>query len=164
MKHPMLSSDGFIVNQSCACDAPYGKYASAHNGCGWMAAYNVLHALRGQNDWQAVCDALHGGLHFGGRLGTGPRRMQRYLASFGLCAKMGFTSYGILKKSAQCKAGILLYFTPHGAHYVAFLPTQTAKTYRFFNAESGNENHLQTLPQFCKTQCQFPVILGIFML
>lgn len=164
MKHAMLSSDGFIINQSCACDAPYGKYMSAHNGCGWMAAYNVLHALCGCDDWQAVQDALAVGLHYGGRLGTGPRRLRRYLTQRGLHTKTAFTTYGILKKSALCKAGILLCFTPYGAHYIAFLPTQTAKTYRFFNAEYGNEHHVQTLPQFCKAHYNWPVILAVFVL
>lgn len=163
MKHPMLSRDGFIVNQPCACDAPYGKYMSAHNGCGWMAAYNVLRALCNCDDWQAVRDALNGGLHYGGRFGTGPLRLRRYLMQCGLRAKMAFTSYGILKQSAVCRAGILLYFTPYGTHYAAFVPMQSEKKYRFFNAESGNEYQIETLREFCKKQCRRPVILAILI-
>ena len=38
----MKSKDGYIINQGLTQHIHNGRYDSAYNGCGWIAAYNFL--------------------------------------------------------------------------------------------------------------------------
>ena len=40
-----FSPDGFITDQDCFEDYEYRTIPASDNGCGWIAAYNIRHAL-----------------------------------------------------------------------------------------------------------------------
>ena len=65
-----FSSDGYIVDQKQLQGYPYGRYSSDWNGCGWIAAYNLLKS-RGQDvSCDEICREMSGRLRFGGFFGT----------------------------------------------------------------------------------------------
>ena len=49
---------------------PYGRFSSARSGCGWVAAYNILHAAGWDPSADRVRRGLEKGLLLGGVLGT----------------------------------------------------------------------------------------------
>ena len=63
-----FSSDGFIRDQDCFSSVRYRTMPASINGCGWIAAFNLLHELSGEEDWDRVRRELDD-LHPSGELG-----------------------------------------------------------------------------------------------
>ncbi|MEG2653927.1 MAG: hypothetical protein RSA17_10140 [Ruthenibacterium sp.] len=162
MEEKMFSPDGYIIDQRCAACEPYGTRMSDVNGCGWMAAYNVLRAAGISADADKVRAALETGLHFGGHLGTGPLRLVRYLRACGVPVQLTLRRKTAQQRAQQCRAGAVLYWTGRAAHFAAFVPAQSAEdlppappaSLRFFNAVCGDAHHCATLPQFLARHCR----------
>ena len=55
-----FSADGYIVDQDCFSAYPYRTVTSDWNGCGWMAAYDLRHALGQTADFDAVRREMDG--------------------------------------------------------------------------------------------------------
>ena len=49
-----FTRDGFIFDQSRLEGMPYGRFRSSWNGCGWIAAYNLLRS----QGIDASCDEI----------------------------------------------------------------------------------------------------------
>ena len=76
-----ISADGYITDQDCFSSVRYRGMRADINGCGWIAAYNLRHALGQEADWDEVrqeMDAMHT-LRFPGP--TLMRIMRSYLAN-----------------------------------------------------------------------------------
>ena len=57
-----ISADGYITDQDCFSSVRYRGMRADINGCGWIAAYNLRHALGQEADWDDVrqeLDAMH---------------------------------------------------------------------------------------------------------
>ena len=40
-----LTEDGYLKYQDYLKNFPYGRYPTSFNGCGWVAIFNVEHAI-----------------------------------------------------------------------------------------------------------------------
>lgn len=155
-----FTSDGYIVNQQFIEEVPYGRKTTAAAGCGWIAAYNFLHALGREAAWPAIHDALDGFMLFGGALGTSPFRLYRFLRRQGLphlamALGRGRALRALMKGP---HAGILLYRHQSGMHYVAFQPEGACC--RFFNAMPGDTPHVERMADFLDTHAKkWPVLV-----
>ena len=133
MLNDSFSGDGFIVRQSQITDVKYGRYPSAKNGCGWIAAYNLL-KLAGRNpDPRAVAKSLEKTLLFGGYLGTSLAPLAIYLAAKGLRPSLRFTWWSTEAGSKKFSSGILLCRAKKYAHYVAY--SNNGGEFKFYNSE-----------------------------
>lgn len=127
MKKPYVSPrafsrDGYIINQRLLKNLPYGMRHSDYNGCGWVAAYNFLHACGRQKDYDTVRQQLEDGLIAGGLLGTHIIQLYLYLRRHGFHLHWAWGRDGALRQAQQCKVGILFYFNGVALHFVTFVP------------------------------------------
>lgn len=56
-----FSADGYIIDQDCFSSVRYRSMPASINGCGWIAAFDLLHFLSGEKDWDSVRRALDEG-------------------------------------------------------------------------------------------------------
>ena len=75
----MYSADGYCIDQGASQAIRYGKCSSAQNGCGWIAAYNLLHLAGKPYPPARVRAGLAPTLWMGGRMGTRATALWRYL-------------------------------------------------------------------------------------
>ena len=106
------------------CRTPWGRRGSLEqNGCGPVAAYNLLHGFGLPVTLPGVVDALEqgGAAAAGGRLGASPGRIAAFLRAQG-CTIRRFSG-GRRGWRASCGADglLVLYRHPHGMHYVSAL-------------------------------------------
>ena len=128
-----LSRDGYIINQDLFAEFPYRTTTSDRNGCGWIAAYNLRHAL-GQDvyfdDVRSELDEMHEEKKPGPTL---MRIMRSYLDRY----VPGFKETGdreAVEAAAKSLAGIFRYTESGIPHFVAFVKAGNgAHDYRFFN-------------------------------
>ena len=142
-----LSEDGYIIDQSRSGELKYGRYSSKYNGCGWIAAYNMLRAL-GQNvSPEQVNSEMNAILPYHGCRGTPITTMEKYLDIAGVCSTL---TRGVRKSftaASACRAGIIRYHDEGVPHYVAFV-RESGDDFRFFNAVEGEERHILTMREF----------------
>lgn len=56
-----FSPDGYIRDQDCFSSVRYRSMPASINGCGWIAAFDLLHFLFREEDWDSVRSALDEG-------------------------------------------------------------------------------------------------------
>lgn len=155
-----LSPDGYIINQSYLSDIRYGCRYSDYNGCGWIAAYNLLKCCGRRVEPSELIANAEKCLYLRGIFGTDPFRLRRMLnKKYSLGLKLRLTRGADL---GNC--GILFYFHRHGAHFVAYTqepPDCGAGVYRFFNA-SGAALHLETAPSLLKRKGLLHLALALY--
>lgn len=147
-----FSHDGYIIDQNCFSDYPYRAMSSDINGCGWIAAFNLLRALGIEADFDAVraeMDSMYS-LRLPGP--TTMRVMREYLERHvpGLVHSRGLES--AILSAAASRAGILRYWESEVPHFVAFLRREDGM-YRFFNVADGLEDHAAPMEEFMRSRC-----------
>lgn len=157
MNDKAFSPDGYIISQQSTQDMSYGRMGSHHNGCGWIAAYNLLRALGRGMAPEAVRDALEPGLWLGGMLGTGPRRLRRWLVAQRVALRATWGRRRALALAAGRPAGIVMYGYRWYLHYVAFVAAGPGR-FRFLNARDGEVAHEDSLEHFLKEHATWPVV------
>lgn len=150
-----------MINQPLLTDIKYGRLPSSVNGCGWMAAYNLFRVFGINKSPQAVHDELEKGLKYNGYMGTGPNRLFRYIKTLVQGAEISYSRRAIKRHVSGAKAGIVLYLEWMGAHYVTFSRVDDDGRFRFFNADVGNEMHVDTFENFRRKYCRLPVVCVI---
>lgn len=157
MKSEVYSSDGFMIDQKKMDDVPFGRCTCKNSGCGCIAAFNLLKAERGAEDWDNIFAEFQKGLLLGGRWGVMPFKISRFLKK----RDFSFQKMILPKRAAQAaeksKSGILLYCTGHSLHYVAFYNCGGG-VHRFLNADCGNDRHLMTMDAFLKKHSKLPFV------
>jgi len=153
-----FSEEGYLIDQGKLRRIAYGRYTSDYNGCGWIAAYNLLHLCGIKMQPSDVCRMLARGLRLGGKFGTFPLFLRKYLRRY-LPVQLR-----IRTKKQFCHAhgdrGIILYWTGKGAHNVGFCSEQDGGgNIRFLNAVYGKKNYLLTAEAFWKKHVHFPLCL-----
>lgn len=160
IKAQAFTSDGYIVNQQYIEEIPYGRKTTAVAGCGWIAAYNFLHALGREVAWPYIHAALDHFVFSGGALGTNPFRLYRFLRRQALPNLAWALGRGgaLSLLAREPRAGIVLYRHKSGMHYVAF---QTeGERCRFFNAMPGDTPHMERMADFLNTHAKkWPVMI-----
>jgi hypothetical protein len=125
----MFTSDGYINDQHRTAAIPYGRMNSSENGCGWIAAYNVLHHM-GDTPASpgAVAESLLGGLLLWGYLGTWPLAIVQFLRRCGYLVGWSLRRAVQKERLKSSPASILLYVGPFWRprdfqlHYVMLYP------------------------------------------
>ena len=75
-----LTEDGYLKDQDYLKNFPYGRYPTSFNGCGWVAIYNVEHAIGQSIAAEAVYEVMRKMLPYDGTQGTPFPTMVRYYA------------------------------------------------------------------------------------
>ena len=142
----MYSADGYCIDQGASRAIQYGKCSSAQNGCGWIAAYNLLRIAGKPYPPARVRAGLAPTLWMGGRMGTRVTALWRYLH------RRGVTLIPTLRssKAAEGPGGLAFYYTGKGFHFVAYASAGRPRRYRFLNAVYGRDLLLCTPQQFRK--------------
>ncbi len=156
----VCSADGYIIRQQALHQVPFGGSPSRNNGCGWIAAFNLLHALGHPVQWQRVRQELSrqlpgsrkGGLQLGALLG--------YLHGQGCRLRCACTLTGARLLAERSRAGIIMYSTGQGNHYVAFV-RQADGRLRMLNTAPGCEDMTLSLRQFYQGWVQLPLMILI---
>ncbi len=142
-----FSSDGYITDQDCFSTVRYRTMAASNNGCGFIAAYNVRHALGHKVNWddvRAELDAMHT-LRFPGP--TLMRVMREYLDKYvpGWVETIGREE--AIAAAAKSRAGMFRYQEGYTPHFVSFV-RQDDGNFRFFNVDDGLEDFTVAMEQF----------------
>lgn len=152
-----LSPDGYIINQGCLHEVGYGRFGSDYNGCGWIAAYNLLRRCGVAATPEEVRGALERKLRLGGKFGTFPLALRGFLrrhipVALKICGKKRFERLSRFP-------GILLYWTGRGAHNVHFAPCENDGRLLLCNAEYGRCGHRLSPGEFWARYVRFPLAL-----
>ena len=144
-----LSSDGFITDQDCFSSVRYRTMRADINGCGWIAAYNMRHAL-GQNvEWESVrqeMDSMHT-LRIPGP--TLMRVMREYLSRYVPDYEETSGRETAVAAAKESRTGIFRYNEGREPHFVSFV-RQTDGNFRFFNVTDGMEDTVISMDTFAK--------------
>ncbi len=150
-----FSKDGFIVAQPLCADEPYAKRNVAYCGCAAIACFNLMRLLGAPAEWKDVKNSLQRSAILGGRFGTGPWGVARWLRAHGIEYRVTLGKKAAAKAAGASPAGIILYAHRHGLHYVAFRGGGTA---HFYNV-SGREPETDCpMAEFIKKSSTFPII------
>ena len=174
-----ITKDGYLVNQELMRNIPYGIKPSSDNGCGWIAAYNVLHACGISKEWNQVREQMEEWLLFGGMLGTHLLNLLWYLRHHGLRLQVAMACERREVYAAGCRAGILFYYNGDALHFVTFLPATSEELekfvlpeqsevpisgeryYRFLNGRMGRQRDYDTMKHFLEKENQSPLLIQI---
>jgi len=146
-----FTHDGYILDQDCFPHLLYRGCTSNINGCGWIAAYNFLHALGFGIDFQTVHRDMDN--YFPAKI-PGPtpvKILRRYLRRWGRYPLTPGKRRS-LAAAAQSRAGILRYWEEKIPHFVAFVRTD-GELFRFFNVCDGGEELTLSMAEFFRTHC-----------
>ena len=142
-----FSPDGYIRDQDCFSGVRYRTMPASINGCGWIAAYNLLHALGQTSDWEQVLRDLDG-MH---RLRVpGPTLMAVMRDYLRRCVPQIQETAGreaAIAAAAESAAGIFRYREGREPHFICFLRTED-RLFRFFNVTDGREDCRMSMEQF----------------
>jgi hypothetical protein len=144
----MFTSDGYINYQHLTDAIPYGRMDSSDNGCGWIAAYNILHHMGDTPaSPRSVADSLLGGLLLWGYLGTWPLTIVKFLRRCGYLVRWSLRRCVLKERVKNSQASILLYVGPlwrlhdFHMHYVMLYPR--GDRVRILNFQG--EHHWETI-------------------
>ncbi len=155
--HPRaFSAEGYLIRQSETGGIFFGVRPSAENGCGWIAAYNLLRATQHPIKWEQVRRDLSRRLLNGGRNGLHLMVLLAYLKEQGCRLRCAVSLTGGRLLADRCRAGILMYGTGSTTHYVAFI-RQPDGQLRFLNVGKGREDVTMPLRTFYREIVQFPL-------
>lgn len=157
-----FSNEGFIINQDAAEAYPYGAFSSDINGCGWIACFNLLHALGRAELYQDVYQEMNAILTYKGMMGTPMPVMRRYLTAKKLNFQIFSGRTKALKQASRSNFGIIRYFEGKELHFVTY-QRQSAQLFRFFNAVYSEAKHDLTMDDFFRHHCRLPFIKVIII-
>ena len=156
-----FSSDGFIRDQDCFSSVRYRTMPASINGCGWIAAFNLLHELSGEEDWDRVrreLDDLH-------RVRVpGPTMlpvMRSYLFSRVPALRELRGREAALAAAAESRAGIFRYREEKTPHFVFYC--RSGDGFRFFNVADGLEDTLMPMEQFGEEHLKGGLVVLFFL-
>ena len=142
-----FTADGYIRDQDCFSGVRYRTMPASINGCGWIAAYNLRHALGQAPDWEQVCRELDG-MH---RLRMpGPTLMavmRAYLLRYAPQVRETAGREEAVTAAAGSAAGIFRYREGREPHFISFVRTEDG-LFRFFNVADGMEDCRMSMERF----------------
>ncbi|MDD3339279.1 MAG: hypothetical protein PHS82_10540 [Lachnospiraceae bacterium] len=152
MSTQAFSTDGYIIDQRFTTDYPYGRFDSSYNGCGWIAAFNLLRALDYKVTAQEINQEMTSILPHRGMLGTTRKMLMEYLTARSIPFTLVQGRNKIIKETRRSHAGILRYIdnerTPHLVAYLRAAENQ----FRFFNSIEGDSTDCTTFEDFFESR------------
>ena len=147
-----FSADGYIIDQNCFHDYPYRTIRSDCNGCGWIAAYNLRHALGQDAAFDDVRSEMDGMFLLRIPGPTTMRVMRAYLRRYVTPECTVRRGRAAVRAAAVSRAGILRYWEEQVPHFVAYVRREDGQ-FRFFNAADGLEDYFCPMETFIATRC-----------
>jgi hypothetical protein len=154
-----VSSDGYIINQGLLGAIPYAKRDSAYCGCGWIAVFNLFRALGLDKPWDEIRNDIQKYAILGGRFGTNPFSIRRYIRRT-FKTKLMLTPKKAIANADKITHGIVMYRHGNGGHYVMFTNNKNG-TFRFYNAIYGAENYNLSMADFLAKHNKFGLLYMI---
>ena len=165
-KRSPYSPDGYIVDQAQVTDIRYGALMSDINGCGWIAAFNLLKHFDQEHEEQALANELIRHSIFRGLLGTDLFRLRRFVKRHGYRMPIVFRWNKKARLPEGTSAGIIWYCHKDGFHFVTFYadgsipPSADGEArFRFLNGHAGKELHIDTMHGFLTQNNVIPFAL-----
>ena len=153
-----FSAEGYITDQRKLVNVAYGKYTSDYNGCGWIAAYNLFRLCGIAAEPDEVRADLEKRLKFGGKFGTFPTELKRYLQKK-LDVKMKIRSRKSVAKMCSGR-GILLYWTGKSAHNAVFCRCEESEDkFRVLNVSEKADDERIEPAKFVREKIRFPLCI-----
>lgn len=149
IKERAMSPDGYVKDQDYTDDILYGVYPSSYNGCGWIASYNMLHALSLADNPEEQFARMVEILPYKGRRGTPFPTLWQFFRRAGLPVSRHYGTAQILLKYKDAPCGILRYAEEGVPHYITFVRTGPGR-YRFFNVADGLEDFETDMETFIR--------------
>ncbi len=150
-----------IVHQGLFTDVPFGRYSTKDKGCGWIAAYNLLHINHRYESLQSIIHGLDENAILHEFLGENICHLYHFLEDRGLdCALKFGLRKSLLRQLDGYQSGILLYSHDRGAHYVTFERVD-AERFHFYNGIYGKRNHIDTMKHYLS---QYSILPFHFMI
>ena len=156
---PGFSADGYIIDQDHFTDYIYRGMTSNYNGCGWIAAYDLLRAQGIDVDFETVHSQMNAMFP---RQIPGPtpvRKLRRYLARHGVY-RLVVGKKAAMEASRAAPAGILRYWEVNTPHFVPFIRQENG-LYRFFNVNDGMEDFCCPMEDFFRRHCHRGLVRAI---
>ena len=154
-----FSQEGYIIDQDHFAAYPYRGMTSNINGCGWIAAYNLLRAQGYDIDYETVHRDMNAMFPHQIPGPTPVSKLREYLARHG---EYAFTvgKKSSLRACMKAKAGILRYWEVNIPHFITFVRVD-GQRYRFFNVNDGLEDFTCTMEEFFQNHCVKPFVRAI---
>ena len=148
-----FSQDGFIIDQSRFSSLRYRETGSHINGCGWIAAYNLLRSLGADVDYDIVRRGMDAMIRLRIPGPTPTRVLLRYLAPYtGTAVLSGRRA--ARQASGRAGNGILRYWEGREPHFVTFI-RQPDGRFRFLNVTPALRDITMPMERFLEERCRF---------
>ena len=147
-----FSPDGYITDQDCFSTFRYRTIPANYNGCGWIAAYNLLKFLGHETGYDEVRRELDE-MHF--LRVPGPTLMcvmRKYLKKHVPEVRETVGREAALETARDSRAGIFRYREGIEPHFVSYI-RQGENSFRFFNMTDGLEDSVMPMEQFITEHC-----------
>ena len=141
------SADGYIIDQDCFSGRRYRTMQASINGCGPIAAFNLLHFLGRDLPLDTILqdmDARHF-LHAPGP--TSVRVMRAFLREYAPELREASGREAALQLMGESRAGILRYQEGRVPHFISYVRLAEGE-YRFFNVADGLEDCRMSMERF----------------
>lgn len=154
-----FTPDGYILDQDCFEHCIYRGMTSNINGCGWIAAYNFLHAQGLGPEYRTVHRDMNAYFPLAIPGPTPVRILRRYLRRWGRYP-LALGRKRSLAVSSRSRTGILRYWGGKEPHFVAFVRAEGDR-FRFFNVCDGGEELTLSMADFFCTHCHHGFVRAI---
>lgn len=152
-----FDGEGYIIHQGLFEKMRFGILASKHNGCGWIAAYNLLKIAGKEMSMEETARGLERYALLGEAFGQLVYTLFYWLKKQGLPVHMThFSKYHCKKQMENSKAGILLYVHRRGSHYVTYENLGNG-VFHFYNVIYGHDHLELTLDSFFQRFTILPI-------
>lgn len=162
METKAFTPDGFIADQDCFEDYEYRTIPASDNGCGWIAAYNIRHALGQDVPFEEVLremDGMHR-LHVPGP--TTMNVMRAYLRKYMPDMRETSGRKAALQAALKSRMGILRYSEAGIPHFISFI--RQGEVFRFFNVNDGLEDFVCSMEMFFQSHVGVSQYVSVFTL
>ena len=157
-----FSQDGYIIDQDCFSAFRYRTIPANYNGCGWIAAYNLLRFLGQAVEYDAVRKEMDE-MHF--LRVPGPTLMcvmRKYLRKYVPRVRETVGREAAVAAARESRAGIFRYREGLEPHFVSYI-RQGENSFRFFNMNDGLEDCVMPMDQYRaqRTDLYGPIVQDI---
>ena len=153
---PGFSEDGYIIDQNHFSAYRYRGMTSDINGCGWVAAYDLLRAQGKNIDFETVHRDMNAMFPLQIPGPTPVSKLRTYLARHGEY-RLTVGKKESLRMALKSKAGILRYWEGRTPHFVPFIRQEKGK-FRFLNVNDGQEDITCSMEWFFDHHCIRPFV------
>ena len=146
-----FSADGYIIDQDCFHTLRYRTMPADINGCGWVAAYNLRHAMGHDPEFDSVRREMNAMFPLQIPGPTPMRKLRRYLSRY-IPFRVVRGKKKALAAARESRCGILRYWEGKTPHFITFI-RQPDGRYRFLNVCDGREDFLAPMDAFFEKHC-----------